>query len=74
MLLGLKKNLRCICANSNLLFGLAYFVFMGYVVPTQAAICFLPDCADKVVEDVKDDSAEKCKAEGYENYQNRVCH
>ena len=70
----------------DLKFGLRYFfvtlklIFVTWValslwtIKAQAAICFLPDCADKTVDNVKDDSAEKCKAEGFESFQNRVCH
>ena len=40
----------------------------------KAAICFLPDCGDKTATPDTNQDAEKCKSEGYESYQNRVCH
>ncbi len=71
---GLKFGLRSFFVTLKLVCALWVGCCLWWIGNAQAAICFLPDCADKVVEDVKDDSAEKCKAEGYENYQNRVCH
>ena len=41
---------------------------------SQAAICFLPDCGDKTSIPNTNDGAEKCRKEGYESFQNRVCH
>ena len=41
---------------------------------TQAAICFLPDCGDKTGTPNTNVDAERCRKEGYESFQNRVCH
>ena len=41
--------------------------------PLQAAICFLPDCGDKTTTPNTNKDAQKCKDEGYESFQNRVC-
>lgn len=41
----------------------------------QAAICFLPDCADKILEfqGGDDETAKACRESGYELYSNLVC-
>ena len=45
------------------------------VLPAHAAICFLPDCAEKVLEfqGGDDETAKACRESGYELYSNLVC-
>ena len=76
MLDCLKIKLRSFFIIPRLLPGTVCcaLVFFSMISPLSAAICFLPDCGDKIVNNTDDGSAQKCKDEGYESYQNRVCH
>ena len=59
----------------NIASGVSLGVAIFLAVPAaRAAICFLPDCADKVTDVDSNVDAQKCRDEGYESYQNRVCH
>ena len=76
MLDCLKIKLRSFFIIPRLLPGTVCcaLVFFSMISPLSAAICFLPDCGDKIVNNTDDGSVQKCKDEGYESYQNRVCH
>ena len=76
MLDCLKIKLRSFFIIPRLLPGTVCcaLVFFSMISPLSAAICFLPDCGDKVTNADSNIDAQKCKDEGYESYQNRVCH
>ena len=60
--------------NGKITLGLLFGVLAWLSVSgTQAAICFLPDCGDKTTTPNTNKDAQKCKDEGYESFQNRVC-
>ena len=71
-LLLLKKYLSCIRASLPFMVGVLFYIYT--ISSAQAAICFLPDCGDKDTIPESNQDAEKCKDEGYESFQNRVCH
>ena len=50
-----------------------WLLLLSFSFPAQAAICFLPDCGDKTTTPNTNKDAQKCKDEGYESFQNRVC-
>ena len=65
----IKSNLNIFVSIIVCLITMSFFP-----VSAQAAICFLPDCGDKTNTPTTNDGAEKCRKEGYESFQNRVCH
>ena len=68
MYLRFRKYLALLLATPILAIGAVV------CTPAQAAICFLPDCGDQTSTTNPNVDAEKCRNEGYESYQNRVCH
>ena len=74
MLDCLKIKLRSFFIIPRLLPGTVCcaLVFFSMISPLSAAICFLPDCGDKIVNNTDDGSAQKCKDEGYESYQQQA--
>ena len=72
MFAQLKSRLSFFVISPGLLLGVILSVAIS--TPAQSSICFLPDCGDKTATPDTNQDAEKCKSEGYESYQNRVCH
>ena len=71
---GLKFGLRSFFVTLKLVCALWVGCCLWWIGNAQAAICFLPDCGDKTATPNTNQDAEKCKSEGYESFQNRVCH
>ena len=74
MQLLLKHILRYFVVAPIFMIGSFLLSSVLYSSPLSAAICFLPDCGDKVTDVDSNVDTQKCKDEGYESYQNRVCH
>ena len=72
MFAQLKSRLSFFVISPGLLLGVILSVAIS--TPAQSSICFLPDCGDKTATPNTNQDAEKCKSEGYESFQNRVCH
>ena len=72
MHLLLKTRLRFFVISPCILLGALFAILFSF--PAQSSICFLPDCGDKTTTPNTNQDAEKCKSEGYESFQNRVCH
>ena len=69
----LKHILRYFVTAPIFMIGSFLLSSVLHSAPLFAAICFLPDCGDKTTTPNTNKDAQKCKDEGYESFQNRVC-